>query len=163
MSYASYSDVVARAGRYGGMFDVPGKHPTEADIEGFLGDCAAIIDAALSGRGLNPATVPASVQAALLDLNAYGALARALPAAGVGSEAEDELAFAQQQWTEGLKQLADGSFPALAALANTGSAPTAGDFWADNPGYGRPEQMQGELCELAGTSLGPEFRRDTVL
>lgn len=149
-AYAQSADVIARAGRVGGGFSVAGKRPTVADIDGFLTDTAVLIDEAVRGRGFDPAALDANAKAAFKDLNAYGALLRAL--AGMDpsdrpDSATELMKEARAVWdgamgsADGSKEgsIASGKFPAIRALlagqAGAGKQVLASAFQIDEPGY----------------------------
>src|SRR5438477_2396277 len=98
MSYASFDDVMSRAGRFAGVFQIAGKHPDQTDIEAFLDDTASQIDSAVSAIGFAPASMTAEAKSSLVDLNAYGALIRALSAANLGPQAAALLTEARTVW-----------------------------------------------------------------
>jgi hypothetical protein len=168
--YASQDDVLARAGRVGGAFSVPGRQPTLADVDAFLVAVSAEIDEAIRARGFDPASLDSNAKAALLDLAAYGALARALRALGDRSpEVLQILVEADAVWasamgdTKAPGSISDGTFPVIAALlagaAGGGAVSSAGSFWGDETDYGRPDQARAEANELWGTNLAPGFSR----
>lgn len=116
MAYASFSDVVARAGRFAGGLTVAGKHPDQADVEKMLADVAGEIDAAIIAAGFALTGLNDTVKAALVDLNAAGALARALPATNPGPAAADVIADAAKTFQDGILAIINRSLPAIAAL-----------------------------------------------
>lgn len=162
-AYATFDDVAARAGRFAGVFSIAGKRPDQADVEMLLDNVAAEIDAAVRARGFDPATMDANVRAAFLDLNAYGALARALRAATTGDEADKLITAAEELFAAGLLAIAEGSFSAILQLeAGAGGAggATAGDLWGDEPSYGSAASVVSEANQLSDTNLAPAFSRD---
>lgn len=78
MAYATFDDVLARAGRVGGAFTVAGKRPNQADITAFIATVSAEIDLEIRRAGYDPSTLDATETAALTDLAAWGAVARGL-------------------------------------------------------------------------------------
>src|SRR2546425_643783 len=96
MAYANTDDVLARAGRVQGIFTVAGKRPNLADLDKFLDDTTAEIDAAVRARGFDPASFETATSEAFRDLNAYGALARGLSA--IPNAPADLLAEARSVW-----------------------------------------------------------------
>jgi hypothetical protein len=161
-SYATFDDVNTRLGRFVGLFSVTGKHPDQTDIEALLDDAAADIDSAISARGFDPATISDEAKAGLVDLNAYGALARALPSANLGPQGAALLAVAQSVWdlAMGAKgSIAAGTFPVIALLEAEGGGPAAGDLWSDDPSYGSQAGLESENLQLRDTNLAPAFRR----
>jgi hypothetical protein len=163
VAYCEFADVTARAGRFGGVFTVAGKKPDQADVEAIITDVAAEIDAAILSRGFDPAAMDAGISAAFKDVNAYGALARALPAATTGEEADKLLKQAQAFWADALAAILDGSFPAIRALVagegGGGATTPAGNFWDDEPDYGSYASQLEEWLELRCTNLAPTFQR----
>ena len=161
MAYATFQQVSARAGRFAAIFAVAGKRPDQADVQAFLDECAAEIDAALASRGF---TVPATgaSASALVDLNAYGALARAL-ASITGPEVEDLRAFARKMWGAALGDpravtreailgsIRSGAHPVVALLEGMQgtTSPTAGNFWDDEPEYGSLTSRSNEAASLS--------------
>lgn len=158
-AYASFDDVISRAGRFAGAFQVAGKHPGQTDIEAFLDDTAELIDSTITAVGFSPSAISAEVKASLVDLNAYGALVRALSAANLGPQAAAVLAEAKSVWDLGLGAITDGTSPVIVLLQSTSSGPSAGDFWSENPTYGSELGLQSEFDRLADTNLSPAFRR----
>lgn len=149
-AYATQADVLARAGRVGGGFSVAGKRPSLADIDLFLADTAALIDQSVRALGFEPATLSAPELAAFKDLNAYGALQRALAGLDPADRPDSATALldeARAVWEGAMGDpagknegtIAAGTFPAIRALlagqAGGGPAVTAGAFWLDEPAY----------------------------
>lgn len=172
--YATRDDVLARAGRIGGAFSIAGKRPNLTDIDGFLDDLSDQVDEAIRARGFDPAALDANAQKSLLDLVAYGALARAARALGDRSpEVLSVLTEADAVWGlamgDGTNEgtIAAGTFPAIAALlaglGGGGAVISAGSFWEDEPDYGRPAAVQREFDALWGTNLAPGFSRGQKL
>ena len=162
MVYASFADVVARAGRVAGAFSVSGKHPNEQDIEIMLADCSALVDAAIRSRGFDPASLDSSVEEALRDLVAYGALTRALAGIDPGAPGLSSLVTrADAIWSGGIAAIMAGTHSALMELEAGSSGPSAGALWTDDPTYGQhvtPEQRR-ELNE----DFAPGFARTQKL
>jgi len=175
MAYATNDDVLARAGRIGGAFQVAGKRPNLADIDGFIDDLTADVDDAIKGHGFDPTQLDAPSQKALLDLVAYGALARALRGLGDASpQVKQAQVEADLVWTAAMGDPASrqadaimgamrrGDHPVIRALQSgqAGGVPIeAGTFWEDEPDYGRPYQLLEEYWALRGTNLAPGFSR----
>lgn len=168
MGYATTDDVLARAGRVGGTFSVAGRRPNLEDVAQLLDDVAAEINVEIRARGFDPAGLDANTAAALRDINAYGALARAL--AGVDpSDRPDNLDAlikrAEKVWSSdpSSDRRGDALAQVLAVLsAGAGGAAvtvSAGSLWTDEPDYGSVAQQRSEGLELADTNLGPGFRR----
>ncbi|HLE98970.1 MAG TPA: hypothetical protein VI540_03660 [Gaiellaceae bacterium] len=161
-SYATFADVEARAGRYAPLFSVAGKQPDETTIEKLLVDVEAEINAAIAARGISTPVTDAAAKAALLDVTAYGALARALIGVPGDDGLEELQKYAQAVWLAALAAIAKGTFPAVAALESAGAGASAGDFWEENPDYGTPEQVQAEALTLT-PSLAPGFAKGQSL
>lgn len=166
MAYADFSDVQARLGRFQGVFEITGKHPNQADVEALLGNVADDIDAAIRARGFDPDALNQSARAALVDLNAYGALARALPSTNLGPQAADLLATAAAVWDSAMGErgsIAAGTHSAFAELeagaGGGGVGPSAGELWSDDPTYGSIASRAAEDTLLEDTNLAPTFRR----
>lgn len=138
MSYAAVSDVLARAGRFAGAFQREGTHPDTADVASVLDDVAAEMDAAIRSVGYDPAGISDSVKAAMVNANAFGALAILLPAAVPGQEAADLVKYADTMYTDAVAAMVAGTFPAFAELfageGGEGVTAPASDFWTDS-GY----------------------------
>lgn len=177
-SYAEFSDVAARAGRWQQLFAVTGSHPDQADVEQLLDDCAAEVDTAVKARGFEPSSLPAWVVAAFRDVVAYGALARALASVPDSPNELDALrGYAQAVWGAAMGDptaksdearrgsISAGTFPAIAALeAGTagGSGSSAGIFQADEPDYGSDAQIAAEASQLT-PSLAAAFEKGQSL
>jgi hypothetical protein len=163
MAYGSVDDVLSRAGRFSGVFQVAGKHPDQNDIDAFLDDTAEMIDSAISAAGFAPADMADDAKAALVDLNAYGALVRALSAANLGPQASALLAEARSLWDLGIAGIADGTNAVILLLQSGSIGPSAGDLWSDDPTYGSQLGLEAEALQLADTNLAPAFRRGQSL
>jgi hypothetical protein len=169
MAYADTADVIDRAGRLAAAWPATGEAPGAVTaFDGFLADCAAEIDAEISARGFDPAALSLPAAAALVDLNAYGALARALVALVPGSRggnAADLLAYAQKVWEDGMGQIRGGTHPVIAMIA-AGAAgagvPGAGSLWSEEPNYGSRIGLSAEELQLLDTDLQVGFRRNEV-
>lgn len=166
MAYAVFGDVESRAGRFAGLFSVAGKKPDQTQVEAMLDDIADELDAAIEARGFDPASMDARSQGALKDLNAYGALARALPAANPGAQADGLVAHAAKVWDSGVKAILDGKHAVIRNLesgkSGAGKGSGGGDFWSENPSYGSDAQIESD-AEALTTSLAPAFERHQTL
>jgi hypothetical protein len=169
MAYGNTGDVAARAGRLATAFTAADAAVDETDIGTFLAACAAEIDAEISARGFDPSALSDDAKAALVDLNAYGALARALVAlvpGSRGSNAADLLAYAQKVWDDGMAAIKDGTFPVIAMLlagqGGPGAGPGAGSLWDEEPTYGSLAGLAAEETQLRDTDLQVGFRRSEV-
>lgn len=177
-AYADFADVEARAGRYSGVFTVTGQHPNQADVEQLLTDLSALVDVAIRARGYDVATLDTGVKAALRELVAYGALARALATIPDPSEELEKLVvYASRVWGAAMGDPSSGSaagqkgsivagtHPAIVALeageAGAGGQ-TAGDFWSDEPTFGTAAQVAAEL-RTTPPELAPTFAKSQPL
>lgn len=172
-SYATVDDIKARAGRVQGAFSVQNRRPNESDLQQFLDDTAAEIDAAIEARGYNPAGLETATKEGLRDLNAYGALLRGLVAidpSNLPATAQGLTDTARGVWEGAMGTPADprsgsiamGTFPAIAVLeAGRGGAggQGAGSLWQDDPTYGSEASMEAEATRLRDTNLAPAFSR----
>lgn len=176
MALATFTDVETRAGRYAPVFSQVGKHPDQADIEALLADLETEVNAAIESHGVDPAALDTGAKAALRDLIAYGALARALESVP-GRELDELRSYARSVWAaamgdptassrEGLAgSIRLGTYPVIADIeaGQAGvSASSAGDFWSENPDFGSPAQVQSELRTLQ-PSLAPTFAKHQSL
>jgi hypothetical protein len=167
MAYAVADDVIDRAGRLAAAWPATGGTPgTVTAFDSFLDSCAAEIDAEIMARGFDPSALSQEAIAALVDLNAYGALARALVALVPGSRggnAADLLAYAQKVWEDGMASIKDGTHPLIALLLSgqggTGNGVSAGSLWSEEPNYGSIAELREEELALYNTNLQVEFRR----
>ena len=157
MSYAGVDDVLARAGRFAGVFQVTGQRPDEADLGAFLDQVTAVIDAKIQSRGFDPAELNDEIRQALLDVNAWAVLIRALPAAIVGDDAADKLLEQAREIVSaaGFEELAAGTSEVFSLLetiqTGTGGGGTgsgAGSLW-DELGEPEEERDADEIAEAA--------------
>lgn len=172
--YATYPDVLARAGRWQTLFTVAGSHPNQADVEQVLADLHAQIDAAITARGHSPSGLTDAQRKPFTDAAAYGALARTL---GGVPDSPDELADlvkrAERIWGQAMGDpgsstaagqkgtIAGGSHPGIAQLEAQGGA-SAGAFWGDEPAFGTPAQVEAEKLSLPA-ELAPSFAKSQTL
>lgn len=163
MSYATFADVQARAGRASRVFEVEGKHPNQADIEAILDDVSALIDTAIRSRGFDPAAMAVSVSDALRDLAAYGALARGLAAADPSGRPGlmSGLSRAETIWTSGINAIFAGTYGPILELEAGGTGTSAGSLGIDDPSYGQHLSPQ-ERIEL-NADFAPGFARTQKL
>jgi hypothetical protein len=143
--YATRVQVLARAGRLRNAWTETSQ-PSLPDIDGFLEDVSAMVDAVLASRGFTAPSQDATVTSSLADMVAYGALLRALdaqfPAASGPQEVQELRRVASRTWDAGIKSVADGDHPAVVYLESLSSAPGTTDFWSEHPEYawsGTPE------------------------
>lgn len=160
--YATFEDVRARAGRYAGLFDVAGKQPDQTTLEALLVDVSGELDAAIKTRGHDVPVTDATVKSALVDVTAYGALARAL--AGVpGDDGLEELRdYAQAVWNTAVTAIGRGTLLAITLLESGAGGTSAGDLWSDEPAYD-PAADDLAIAEQSRGSLGPGFQKGQTL
>lgn len=168
-AYAVRDDVLARAGRFQGVFSVAGKRPNLGDLDLFLDDVSAIIDVEIRARGYDPDLLTVEIKDSLRDVAAWAVLLRALPEASPGSdEIEPTLDRARAILNAaGFPSLAEGGaadvFVALEALeAGTGGGgpgTSAGSFLADL----EDELSIAEEEEIDSDTVGPQWRRGQSL
>ena len=145
MAYAGILDVKARAGALARAWTADST-PSDSDIEAFLAQTAAEIDALLESRGLTPPAAGTTAAAALAGVNADAALVLALtatyPQSSGPASASKEIDDARARVTAATKQLLDGTSPVVALLESTTStAPTASNFFTNEPTYEYPPQV----------------------
>jgi hypothetical protein len=168
-AYAAFADVTARAGRIAAAFTVAETVVGRTEIDAFLVTCASEIDAEISARGFDPSALSQAAIAALVDLNAYGALARALTALVPGSRGANAQTLNDQAWkvwNEGIASIKDGTHPVIAMLVSGqggAAAHGAGSFWTEEPNYGSLAGLAAEETQLQDTDLQVGFRRNEVL
>lgn len=143
MAYAEVADVRARAGVLAPAFSQG--LVSDPEIERFLDDAAAEIDALLARHGIGlPLTDQVGI-VALRHLNAVGALATALVAKFPGTSTKDDAgqarARAQKEWDAAMGPdgtMTLGTYPAVAYLLSGDTAALPTDFWSENPDYAKP-------------------------
>lgn len=139
MAYSTIQQVKARAGVLGQAW-TDGSTPGNSDIEQFIEDVAAEIDAVLGGRGLASPAAGTAAYGALVGVNADGALLIALPATfpeGSGpSSASKTIDQARARYDAELASLEDGSHPAIVLLEAGNVASRVSSFWENEPHYG---------------------------
>lgn len=161
-AYATFADVETRAGRYAGLFTVAGKQPDEESVNDLLENVSDELAAALGARGHDPNALTTAEKAALVDTTAYGALARALASVPGDDKLKELRAYAERMWTASLTGIAKGTHAVIALLEAGASGASAGSFWDEEPGYGRPEQVEAEANELTA-STAPAFSKGMAL
>ena len=182
--YATQDDVLARAGRFAGLFSVAGKRPNLADIDALLLTISAQVDGEIRTAGYDPASLTDDLIESLRDAVAWAALIRALPEASPGDDAinatiERGKAIVS---SSGFPTLAEGSTNLLTAIGAVaeleagqgggGPGTSAGSFWDSLPADwldigGRlarqPDvtlangEIPGDWIDVAGAE--PQFRR----
>lgn len=135
MSYADREDVLARAGA---LQDAWGQQtqPSLGDIDGYLAQTAAELDALIAARGFATPVEDPIAAPALAGVNADRALLLALRATwpgGSGPQAvSDLIRDVEARVTAYDQAIASGDLPALLYLASTAAAAVEGgaaDFW----------------------------------
>lgn len=140
MSYATLDTLKSRAGVLARRWDA-GSQPGDGDLELYLEDTSAEIDAMVGGMGFSvPVTDPVAA-AALSGWNADKALILALAATWPGGsgpqEVKDAIAAVQGRVTAYQTALDKGGLAAIAYLrAQEADAASGTDnFWNSEPGY----------------------------
>lgn len=135
-AYAQLEDVKSRAGSLAVAFG-ENTDPALQDIETWLADVAAEIDAAVAGLGFDVPVENETAARALLGLNADGALILALegrwPEEEGNRAASALLKAVRARFDRNWLALLDGKHPAITALTAGGEAaiPSAGSTWDD--------------------------------
>lgn len=139
MAYSTIQQVKARAGALSGSWS-DSSVPGNSDLEQFIDDVAAEIDALLGALGLASPAAGTPANAALAGVNADGALLIALPATfpeGSGpSSASKVIDGVRARYEESLGRLEDGSHPAIRLLEAGNVTSRASSFWENEPLYG---------------------------
>jgi len=148
VAYANLSAVTARAGALARAWTAESA-PSFSDIEGFLDDVAAEIDALVAARGLTPPLAGSAAANALRGVNADGALVLALeatyPETSGPSSAAKTLDDARRRYEQAVEALTTGTHPAVAVLEASADAPSATSFWQQEPGYGQQTPTTDDL------------------
>jgi hypothetical protein len=159
-AYAETYDAKARIGRLSRGIGERNT-VTDADLERFLEDASAAVDAALGARGLAvPVTdgvATASLRAPVAVKGALEAL-RALFPAGDGPAAAVELIRSlEADWKVFVDGVVAGTAPVVVILEFDPEAPglDAGEFWTNEPTYG----LVPETEETVNPWLAPEAFR----
>jgi cell division protein ZapA (FtsZ GTPase activity inhibitor) len=141
VSYATVDDVQARAGR--ARIALSQAHaPDNTEIERFLEDVAAELDAKMSALGADVPTTNAVVVAALRGVNADGALILALDATYPSSQSDKAvdrlLDRTERRYRAAMDQIEAGTWPAIQVIVEggEGAETAAADFWSNDPTYG---------------------------
>lgn len=186
-AYASHDDVLARAGRFAGLFQVVDRRPNLEDLDGFLDTVAAAIDNEILAHGYDPAALTDELVEMLRDVAAWAVLIRTLPSASPGDNATEALVERGRAivTSSGFPALADesggnvlASMGAIAALeagsGGGGPGSSAGSFWDELP----TDWITGRLSHRDdvtivnggfpdgfedGDSAAPQFRRGQSL
>jgi hypothetical protein len=157
-SYATFDDVLARAGRFGGIFSVAGKQPDEETIETLLEQVSGDLNAGIAALG-HTIPVTGTAAGALIDTAAYGALARAL-ASVPGDDDQDALqAFADRMWLAALAAISGRTHGVILLLEAGAGGASAGSFWEDEPSYDPDVAPETDLIP----SLAPAFHKGQTL
>lgn len=166
MAYATRGDVLARAGRFAGVFQVAGKRPDEADLDLYLEQVSDVIDLEIRARGYDPALISVDAKTSLADVAAWATLVRALPSASPGDDEIDGLV------DRGIQILDAAGFPSLAGAGSANIFATLEALEAGEAGGG-PGTSAGSLWDeldeiflpddLDTVSIPPTFRRGQSL
>lgn len=186
MAYATRDDVLARAGRFAGLFDVAGRRPSLADLDALVETVSAAVDVEIRAHGYDPASLTNDLAEALRDVVAWAVLIRALPEASPGDNATEPTVERGRTIVaaSGFRALAGGGTDVLEAMAGAigaleagtgggGTGTSAGSFWDDLP----EEALTGRLGrmtpvtlvngsvpgELEAEDASPQFRRGMSL
>jgi hypothetical protein len=137
MSYASRDDILARAGRLQDAWDET-TQPSLGDLDLFLAQSAAEIDAWIGSRGFPVPVTDPTAAAALVSVNADKALLLALRATWPGGSGPDAVSDlirdVEARVTAYDAAIAAGNLPALLLLSSTAAAGQEGgasDFWTE--------------------------------
>lgn len=188
--YATQDDVLARAGRFGGVFSVAGRRPNLADLDAMLATVSAVIDAEIRAHGYDPASITPELVEALRDVTAWAVVIRALPEAVPGDDAITATIDRGRAivTASGFPTLAEGGVNLLTAIGAIGAIETleageggggpgtsAGSFWDELPadwllphrlsGRGDVTLVNGVLPndDLDADAAAPQFRRGMSL
>jgi hypothetical protein len=166
VSYAAPDDVQARAGRARIALG-QANAPNTMEIEKFLEDVAAEIDAKLSAIGVTLPVTDAVVTNALRGVNADGALILALDATFPSSQSDKAadrlLDRTERRYMKVMKQIEDGTWPAIQGIISVSGSgsPQAKDFWSSDPTYGittrTVERFTSTPDVLPGVEKGQSF------
>lgn len=160
-TYATQDDVLARAGRFAGLFQVAGKRPNLADIDAMLDTVSAVIDVEIEAHGYDPASLTADLVESLRDVAAWAVLVRALPEASPGDNATESTVERGQKILDasGFPALGESGVNVLEAIASIGAleagaggggpGTSAGSFWDELP----EEWMTGKLHHRGDVTL----------
>lgn len=186
MAYATQDDVLARAGRFGGLFSVAGRRPNLADVDELLETITAIVDSDIRAHGYDPALLTDDLAGALRDVVAWATLIRVLPEASPGDPAVDAVVERGRAivTASGFPALAEGGTNVIAALGALGTleagqggggpGSSAGSFWDELPEdwitgrlgrRGDVTLLNGALPDTFddGIAAEPQFRRGQSL
>lgn len=140
MAYAATQHVRSAAGKISALWR-DDTNPSEADIEGWLDDGSALVDVALSARGVSTPVANDAVEEALRPVVVDYALVRALDATFSGSEMADDVAKlrdgADARWLAWVESVADETNAIVDVLLVGDAAPLGTSFWQEEPDYGR--------------------------
>jgi hypothetical protein len=161
MPYADRSAVVGRAGFIGAAWH-DNSTPSLSTIDGFLHDVSLQIDGAIAGGGYETPVTNPDAAGALRSLCADCALVLTLEAHLPGGEghaqASDLIESARRRCEAGMLALGTRQHPAIVILDTAGGGTEAGDFWTDNPDYGRwPEGDAVDPLRPRDPNLDPEY------
>lgn len=161
MAYADLASVKARAGALaGGWTDT--SRPANDDIEAFIEDVAAELDALIAARGYALPAADSAAALALRGVNADGALVLALEAtypesSGPGA-AVKTIDDARARYENARAQIEEGVFSAFALLESGSAAPSASSFWQSEGDSFGTQSTPDPRDANAFTSAGPVGR-----
>lgn len=172
MSYATIETLKGRAGSLARRWD-EGSQPGDADLEIYLSDTAAEIDAMVGGMGFSVPVTDTVAIAALAGWNADKALLLALPATwpgGSGPEAvKDAISAVQARVTAYETALDKGGLAAIQYLRaqEADAAAGASNFWDSERDYSPwiDDIDSGSFIDYGGGLLirgptGPEYHKN---
>ncbi len=114
--------------------------PTRQDVEGFIADIAAELDAIIAGHGLSVPVTNATAVAALKGYNATGAASVAANAMFPGQAGADDKAYGAELWgqyKDALKRLEDPKHAIIALLQEAaGSSGPESNYTRDTSAAG---------------------------
>lgn len=163
MAYATLASLKGRAGRLAKAW-TPTSQPNDADLERFLDDVAAEVDAVLGALGVSPVPVESDeARGALAGLNTDAALLIALDATWPGGRGGDEVNDLRNDLrtkvAAAMKAIDAGTYPALLLLLSGTSSSGANNFWSREPNYGLLGSMYRDL--VLSPNMRPAVYRDS--
>jgi hypothetical protein len=140
MAYAETQYVRAAAGKVGSLWR-DDTRPSTTDVESFLDDGSALVDVALSARGVAVPISDAVATAALRPVVVDYALVKALDATFQGQALSEDVAkmrdAAEARWNAWLASVADETNAIVDVLLIGPGAPLGTSFWQEEPQYGQ--------------------------
>lgn len=172
MSYATIETVKGRAGRLADAWDA-NTQPGDADLEIYLSDTAAEMDAMIGGYGFQVPVVDTTASASLAGWNADKALLIALaatwPGGGGNQAVTDAIKATQARLTAYETALAAGGLSAIVYLRAQEAQGASGvaNFWDSERDYSPwlDDIQSGTFVDYGGGllirgPLGPEFHKN---